>query len=272
MRKIIMLCALISLSAVVAATTVPKEAEMLAQAREYRLTFREGNMQTVQAMVAHLEQAIREYPRNVQLWNALGGAYFASLSASYVGHADPDKRLEFIRLARDAYDKAMQLDAKNAEALAGHGMALVSLGLMEQDPVSLSSGTEELNRAVELDPSSRPARLMRAFTLINLPSTYRDTSLVMGDLTYIVREVPGSRAEAMLHLLRGDLYAEMGQLQDAAREYESISRAYRYPAEQARSRLQSLKQAEPISPAEIGSARGALTYACAACHARGTDE
>jgi tetratricopeptide (TPR) repeat protein len=272
MRKIVVLCALISLSAVAAVTTTPKEAELLAQAREYRLTFREGNMQTVQDMVARLEEAVREYPQSIKLWNALGGAYFARLSASYVGHADPDKRFEFIEQARHAYARAMRIDATHAEALAGHGMALVSSGLMKQDLRSLSLGTEELNRAVDLDPSSRPARLMRAFTLINLPPAHRDTSIVIGDLTYLIREVPGSRAEAMLHLLRGDLYAETGQLEAAAREYDSISRAYRFPAEQARARLQLLKQAKPVSPADMGNVRGALTYACAACHARGTDE
>jgi tetratricopeptide (TPR) repeat protein len=272
MRKIIVFVALTSLSAVAAVTTVSKETEILAQAREYRLIFRQGNMQTVHPLIAHLEQAVAQYSKNVRIWNALGGAYFARLSASYVGHADPDKRLEYIEQARHAYARAMQIDPTDAEAVAGHGMAIASLGLLKQDARSLTAGANELNRAVRLDSTNLPARLMRAFTMVNLPPAVRDTPIVIEDLNYLVEEVPGSRAEAMLHLLLGDVYAETGQLAAAGREYALVSRAYRFPAEQAQARVQALEQSEGIPPADIGRVRGALTFECAACHGRGTDQ
>jgi len=127
-----------------------------------------------------------------------------------------------------------------------------------------------MNTAVRQAPESIAVRLTRAFTIIHLPPAMRDTNAVTDDLKFIMNAAPGGRPEDVIHVMLGDVYAEMGDLKSARGEYALVSGASAFAAEQSKLRLADLQKGTPISPASIGMVR-AGTGTCAMCHAPGTD-
>ena len=110
--------------------------------------------------------------------------------------------------------------------------------------------------------------MTRAFTIVHLPPAMRDTDAVTEDLKFILDTAPGGRPEDVLHVLLGDVYAEMGNLQSARAEYGQVSGASAFAAEQVRARL----AAKGAIPAEsIALVRMGIGTRCAMCHAPGTD-
>jgi predicted negative regulator of RcsB-dependent stress response len=95
----------------------------------------------------------------------------------------------------------------------------------------------------------------------------RDTNAVTEDLNYILDTAPGGRPEDVLHVLLGDVYAEVGNLQGARAEYEQVTGASAFAAEQVKLRLKEGK----VSPEAIALVRMGTGTRCAMCHAPGTD-
>jgi predicted negative regulator of RcsB-dependent stress response len=149
-------------------------------------------------------------------------------------------------------------------------MAGVTAALLKNDAVALDAAVEEMNSAVRRAPNSTPVRLTRGFTIIHLPVAKRDSSAVAEDLNFIMETAPGGRPEDVVHVLLGDVYAETGQLDAARREYEQVSGASSFAAEQARARLIELKKGA-VSPAAIGMVRAGTGNRCVMCHAPGAD-
>jgi hypothetical protein len=109
--------------------------------------------------------------------------------------------------------------------------------------------------------------LTRGFTIVHLPPAMRDTNAVIEDLEFILDTAPGGRAEDVLHVLLGDVHAEMGDFKAARAEYEQVAGASKFAAEQARMRLKD----GAASPAAITTVRMGTGTNCAMCHAPGTD-
>jgi hypothetical protein len=109
--------------------------------------------------------------------------------------------------------------------------------------------------------------LTRGFTIIHLPPAMRDTNAVTEDLRFILDTAPGGRPEDVLHVLLGDVYAETGNLPAARAEYQQVSGASAFAAEQAKQRLKD----GTVSPASIALVRQGTGMRCAMCHAPGTD-
>jgi hypothetical protein len=98
----------------------------------------------------------------------------------------------------------------------------------------------------------------------------RDTDTVTQDLQFIMEAAPGGRPEDVLHVLLGDVYGEMGNLQAARGEYDQVTGASALAAEQVKLRMTEL-QTGAISPASIGAVRAGTGTQCAMCHAPGSD-
>ena len=99
-------------------------------------------------------------------------------------------------------------------------MAGMSIASLKQDAPGLAASVEEMNAAVRQAPKSLAIRLTRGFTIVHLPTGIRDTAAVTEDLKFVMDTAPGGRPEDVLHVLLGDVYAEIGALDEARREYE----------------------------------------------------
>lgn len=93
--------------------------------------------------VTVLESAVKQHPDNVMLWSNLGAAYLGRLETS--GPKQQEKALS-------AYERAVQLDPK-APNVHYH------LGLIHKERGSLERAYAHFQRASEVNPADRDARL-----------------------------------------------------------------------------------------------------------------
>ena len=270
MRKSIAFFTLTCLVTAAALAASARDDEILARARQLQLEFRQGNQQVVAPLVKSLESAVAQSPDNWQLWQALGNSYMSQQGALYQAQPDPAVLIAVGERAQDAFARALAKNQGNALLLASHGMAGMAMSLLKQDASGLTASIEEMNSAVRQAPKSTMVRLTRGFTIIHLPVGMRDSAAVIEDLKYVMDTAPGGRPEDVLHVLLGDVYAETGALDAARREYEQVSGASSFAAEQSRSRLNDLKKGA-VSPAGVGLVRAGTGSRCAMCHAPGTD-
>ncbi|MET0533501.1 MAG: hypothetical protein ABW171_04690 [Steroidobacter sp.] len=270
MRASIRLLALTFLTAAGTLAAADGDIEALAQAHHLQLQFRQGNLQAVDPLVKGLETAVTRSPDNADLWEALGNAYMSQQGTLFQSKANPATLIAASERAQAAYGRALTMDDKNALLLASHGMAGLVTAMLKQDPAAMSLSIKEMNAAVLQAPRSTTVRLTRAFTTIHLPVAVRDTTAVIDDLRFIMDTAPGGRPEDVLHVLLGDVYAETGDPAAARREYELVTGASSFAAEQSRSRLNDLKTGA-VSPAAIGLVRAGTGYGCVMCHAPGSD-
>lgn len=244
--------------------------EILAEARRQQLLFREGNPQVAQPLVKTLEAAVANSKDNAQLWEALGHAYMSLQGTLYAGPPDMPKLIETAEHARDAYARSLVLRADNSLVRAGHGMSTMVVSQLKGDGPGVIAGIEEMNAAVRESPKSMAVRLTRGFTIVHLPPAMRDNDAVTEDLRFVLDTAPGGRAEDVVHVLLGDVYAETGKLDDARKEYSQVSGASAFAAEQVKLRLAALTKGT-IRHDDIVAVRMGTGTRCAMCHAPGTD-
>lgn len=269
-RTILSLLVLACFLVTVASATMDQDRQALATAEALQLKFRQGTLDDVAPLVKLLEAAVKRSPDNADLRLALGHAHMSTQAQLLRLQAPPAELVHAGEQARDAYARARKLNEHSALALAGHGMAGLTIALISQDESGIASSVEQMNEAVREAPSALSVRLTRAFTIIHLPAQIRDSRRVIEDLKFIMDEAYGERAQDVLHMLLGDVYAEIGDLANAMQEYKQVGSASAFAAEQARSRFDELKRGA-IAPASIAQVRSGLGLNCAMCHAPGTD-
>ena len=247
----------------------PRDTEVLAQAHRQQLEFRQGNHEVAKPLVKSLEEAVARSGDNAQLWEALGHAYMSLQGSMYAAPLDMAKLLETGERAQAAYARSLALKANNPLVRASHGMSTMVVSQLKGDGPGVMAGVEEMNAAVREAPKSTGVRLTRAFTIVHLPPGMRDNNAVTEDLRFIIDTAPGGRPEDVLHVLLGDVLAETGKLQAARTEYEQVSGASAFAAEQVKLRLADLEKGS-IRPEAIVAVRSG-TATCAMCHAPGTD-
>lgn len=271
MREPIVLLAFVGLFTTGNVSAGDPQTEALARARQLQLEFRQGNLQVVDPLVRSLETAVGQTPGNADLWEALGNAYMSQQGALSQSQTDPRTLKDVGARARSAYAQALALDKNNALLMASHGMAGILTAMLDGDVSALMEAVGEMNAAVRRAPASTPVRLTRGFSIIHLPVELRDTAAVLEDLNFVLDTSPGGRPEDVLHVLLGDVHAETGQRDAARREYEQVSGASRFAAEQAQLRLDAFKRGDSVAPAVIAQVRAGLGARCVMCHAPGSD-
>lgn len=259
----------LSLITATAPAAAPQDTAILARAEQLQLEFRQGNLAVADPLVKSLEAAVAKSPDNSKLREALGNAYMSQL-ATLSNAADSAAQAAVAERARDSFARALRDDGYNALLLASHGMAGMLASMLKGEHAAMQASIDEMNAAVRKAPKSTLVRLTRGFTIIHLPPGVRDDAAVTEDLEFILGTAPGGRAEDVLHVLLGDLYAEKGKLAEARGEYQLVAGASAFAKEQVRVRMDELAQGR-ISPASIGMARGAAGARCVTCHAPGTD-
>ena len=241
--------------------------DVLARAHRAQLDYREGHTEVAKPLVKMLADATAQSKDNPRLWEALGHAYMSLQGSLYTNPPEMPALISTAERARDAYARSLALDDSSALARASHGMSQLVVSQLKGDGPGVAAGVDEMNAAVRQSPKSTAVRLTRAFTIIHLPPAMRDTDAVTEDLKFILDTVPGGRAEDVLHVLLGDVYAETGDFKAARGEYEQVSGASSFAAEEAKSRLKS----GTASPEAITRVRMGTGTRCAMCHAPGTD-
>jgi len=244
------------------------DTDALARAHHLQLEYRQGNVEVVKPLVKTLEDAVEKSADNAELWEALGHAYMSQQGSMYAGPLDMPGMLAVGERARAAYARSLALDANNSLVRASHGMSSMVVSQLKGDVPGMMAGVEEMNAAVRQAPKSTGVRLTRAFTIIHLPPQMRDTNAVTEDLGFILDTAPGGRPEDVIHVLLGDVYAEVGNFKAARTEYEQVTGASAFAAEQAKLRLKG----GAVSPEAITLVRSGTGTRCVMCHAPGTDK
>lgn len=252
---------------VLASPALEDQNRILDRARDEEHRFREGDLDAAARSVTLLERAVADHPSSSRLWTELGRAYFMEVSMTSVRQGPGPHVIAAMQRAREAYAQALQLDHQNWEALAGHGMSLVTLAHGSERNAAVSQGIQQLDHAVRQDPSNTAIRLLRAFTSVNVPPALRSHANVVEDLNFLIDAAPGGRAEDVLHVLLGDVYAENGDLKSAQREYEWIGGASQLAAGLKDSRLRQLA-AGGVPASDMAAVRGVLGSQCTMCHAK----
>jgi tetratricopeptide (TPR) repeat protein len=234
--------------------------DIVQQATRYFYQAREGDFGVVPKVVSLLEDATAADPNDSALWRVLGTSYFLQATAASRAGKGVTELLPAFQRAAGAFERAVRIDPQDADALGGHGMALTILSGLERKPELLSTGTAEMNRAVEMSPSKAGPRLLRAFTTVNFPLPLRNNAALIEDLAFLIQVAEGSRAGDVLHILLGDVYAETGDAGQARRHYQTAG-------EQAVSRLNALERGS-LPVGEMQRLRSSLGRDCMMCHAK----
>jgi hypothetical protein len=256
----------ISLTALAA---TPADTETLAKARRQQLEYRQGNVAAAKPLVKSLEDAVARSPDNAQLWEALANAYMSLQGSMYSGPPDMAKLAEVGERAQHAYARSLALEPNSPLVRAGHGMSTMVVSQLKGDGPGVVAGVEEMNAAVRESPETKGVRLTRAFTIVHLPPGMRDDTAVIEDLRFIIDAAPGGRPEDVLHVLLGDVLAETGNLQAARAEYEQVSGASAFAADQVKVRFAELAKGK-IGADTINTVRAGIGT-CAMCHAPRAD-
>jgi hypothetical protein len=267
MHKNVLLFVTPCIFAAAALAASSRDAEVLIEAQRSQLEYRQGNPAVAGPLVKTLEAAVAESPRNAELWEALGHARMSLQGAQLTSPPDLPRLIETGERARDAYARSLALNANDPLVVASHGMSQMVVSQLKGDGAGILSGIEEMNAAVRLAPHSAGTRLTRGFTIIHLPPQMRDTNAVIDDLQFILGAAPGGRAEDVLHVMLGDVFAETGNLPAARKEYAQVTGASAFAAEQVKRRAGR----DAVAPADIAAVRMG-TATCAMCHAPGTDD
>jgi hypothetical protein len=268
-RKVNLLYLSLGFSTLTSLAAIPADTEALANAHRQQLEYRRGNAAIAKPLVKSLEEAVARSPDNAQLWEALGHAYMSLQGSLSSGPPDMAKLLEVGERAQAAYAHSLALKADNSLARASHGMSTMVVSQLKGDGPGVVAGVEEMNAAVRESPETKGVRLTRAFTIIHLPPGMRDDKAVIEDLRFIIDAAPGGRPEDVLHVMLGDVLAETGDLKAARSEYQEVSGASAFAADQVKIRFADLEKGK-IRPDGIAAVR-AGTGTCVMCHAPGSD-
>ena len=271
MYKVNLLFSPLWIIAATALSATDADNAVLALSQQKQLEFRQGDLAVAAPLVKSLEDAVAKSPDNAKLWEALGNARMSLQGSLFAGQPDFSKVIEIGEGAREAYARSLTLNTNNPLVRSSHGMAALVVAQFKGDGPGMAGGIEEMNAAVRDAPKSTAVRLTRGFTMIHLPPAMRDTRAVIEDLQFIIDAAPGGRPEDVLHVLLGDVYAEMGDLEAARAEYALVDGSSAFAAEQVKLRFDDLRKGA-VRPESIGAVRSGTGARCAMCHAPGTDK
>ncbi|MBZ5676903.1 MAG: hypothetical protein LAP61_21890 [Acidobacteriia bacterium] len=247
--------------------TPSSTADILQRARTYQLQFRAGRYDVLPGYVGMLEEATNAHPEDADLSNAMGVAYLAQVVGVMLTGGKPADAWTGVQKGLQALEHAIELNPDHAEALATHGGVQALMAAYPPAGPPAAKGVAEMNRAVELAPDSVRVRLVRAFNGLNLPDALRNHAAEAEDLDFLIKMAGKSRPGDYVHIMRGDLYSELGQPDLARSQYEIASQSASPAAAEARKRLTALATGG-VAVTDIKKLRSAAGAQCALCHGK----
>jgi tetratricopeptide (TPR) repeat protein len=233
-------------------------------AHQYEIQYRSGNVDVVPEYVAAMDEATRVAPDNAEHWYLLGRAYMA-VAARALAANKPAEAMPAMQKGPAALMHALKLNPEHAQALAQLGGVQTMLGPVLNKPDWVTRGINQMNQAVKIAPDSTRVRLQRAFLGLNLPDDLRNRGAEAEDLDFLIENADWGTAVHYVMILRGDLHAENGDLQQAAVYYSSVRDAGSPAASEATSRVAALARGA-VPQDDIKRLRTAAGADCAMCH------
>jgi tetratricopeptide (TPR) repeat protein len=214
-----------------------------------------------------LEEATKTDPENADLWDAMGVAYLAQAAGAMLSGGKLADAMIALQKGPKALERAIELNPDHAGALSTHGGIQSMMASFQQAPQMAAKGVAEMNRAVELAPNSARVRLQRAFSGLSLPDPLRNNAAEAEDLDFLIKITEGSRPGDYLHIMRGDLYFELGKMDLARNQYEIAGKSASPASTEAKARLTALTQGG-VAVTDIKKLRNAAGADCTMCHGR----
>src|SRR5262245_23533344 len=169
-----------------------------------------------------LKKQIAAEESNLALRMNLGRAYYW-LALSH----DEDALIE----GEKAFRQILAREPDNAVALAYAGALLglkISYHIIPEDQIgpTANQAGAALDRAVKLAPDSIEARMARGYASFYTPSIVGRDALAIEDFTRVIelfKRLPGAEArQAEVHLVLGDAYRKMGEMDRAREQWERV--------------------------------------------------
>jgi tetratricopeptide (TPR) repeat protein len=245
---------------------MPVGKDYAALAHHYEMQYRSGNVEVVPQYVAAMDEATQLAPDNADNWYRLGRAYMA-VAARALAENKPGEAMPAMQKGPAALMRALKLNPQHAPALVQIGGVQTMLGPVLKKPEWVTRGIDQMNQAVKIAPDSMRVRLQRAFLGVNLPDELRNRDAEAQDLDYVIENSDWGTAVQYVMILRGDLHAENGDLQQAASYYRSVRDATSPASPEANSRLTALAMGA-VPQGDIKHLRTAAGAQCAMCHGR----
>ncbi len=247
--------------------TLSSAADILRQATAYQFQFRAGQYDVAPKFVAMIEEATKANPENADLLNALGVSYLTRVAGVMLTGGNPADAWTGVQKGMHSLEHALELNPNHAEALATHGGVQALMASFQKAPQQAAKGVADMNRAVEIAPNSERVRLLRAFNGLNLPDAMRNHAAEAEDLDFLIGIAEGSRQGDYIHIMRGDLYFELGKLDLARDQYEMAAKSPSPAATEAKARLTALTQAG-VAATDIKKLRSSAGANCSMCHGK----
>jgi tetratricopeptide (TPR) repeat protein len=150
------------------------------------------------AAVIRLQEALQSFPRSAKLWFALGVAHFSNHNAGE---------------AAKAFEQAIEIDARFAPALS-------YLGMMQAEQGQYKTALTLYERALGLDEELAVVHYLAADAML------KDASAdLKGAEKHLARAISLEQTFAPAQLALGKLYQRMERLEDAARQFEIVTKA-----------------------------------------------
>jgi tetratricopeptide (TPR) repeat protein len=197
----------------------------------------------------------------------MGVAYLAQAAGTMLTGGKPVEAFTAVQKGMHSLEHALELNPDHAEALATHGGVQAMMASFQQQPQLAAKGVADMNRAVNLAPNSVRVRLARAFNGLSLPDALRSNAAEAEDLDFLIKVAGGSRAGDYLHIMRGDLYFELGKLDLAGNQYEMAGKSASPATAEATARLTALAQGG-VPATDIKKLRIAAGANCVMCHGK----
>lgn len=141
----------------------------------------QNEAEDIQMQIAGFEDSLREEPENTKILLKLGILYH-NLGV------EGDKKA--VNRAKDLFEKLLELEPQNVEALAWYGSVLTLRGRDVWFPVSklkhVNNGIEKTDRAVELASDNINVRMIRAHNSLNLPRAFHRTKIAITDFEHLL--------------------------------------------------------------------------------------
>lgn len=141
----------------------------------------QNEAEDIQTQIAALEDSLRQEPEDTGVLLKLGILYH---NLGVEGDRKAVKR------AKDLFEKLLELEPQNAEALAWCGSVLTLKGRDILFPISklgyVNDGIEKMDKVVELAPDNINVRMIRAHNSLNLPGIFHRIEIAITDFEHLL--------------------------------------------------------------------------------------
>ena len=181
----------------------------------------QNEAEDIQTEIAVFEDSLREEPENTVILLKLGILYH-NLGV------EGDKKA--VKRAKKLFEKLLELEPKNVEALVWYGSVLTLKGRDILFPISklgyVNNGIEKMDKAVELAPDNINVRMIRAHNSLNLPGMFHRIKIAITDFEHLLtlrekrQEEFSKSLLAKIFLGLGKAYSKKGDITKARENWQ----------------------------------------------------